>query len=54
MIAKNVSAYELFTVDRSEEYRYVEVSGGIKVVGYSGLREYIEIPETIEGKKLLL
>ena len=53
MIANNVSVYDLFTMDRVEEYRYVDVDGGIKIIGYSGLREYIEIPESIDGKTVV-
>ena len=49
MIANNVSVYDLFTMDRAEEYRYVDVDGGIKIIGQSGLGEYIDIHESLDG-----
>ena len=53
MIAKGVEIRELFTIDRPEEYRYVEFEEGVKVIGYSGVRTYIEIPEMIDGKHVV-
>ena len=53
MIAKGYAERDLFTIDNDEEYRYVECEGGIKIIGYSGLRQYIEIPEMIDGKKVV-
>lgn len=53
MIAEGVLIEELFSLDRLEEYRYIDFNDGVKIVGYSGLKEYIEIPEEIDGKKVV-
>ena len=50
MIAKGFTERDLFTIDSDEEYRYVDYEDGVKIIGYSGLRQYIEIPETLGGK----
>lgn len=44
---------DLFTYDREDEFRYVEVDGGIEVVAYEGAKKYIAIPECIHGKTVV-
>ena len=53
MIAKGFTEKDLFTIDSDDEYRYVDYEDGVKIIGYSGLRQYIEIPETLDGKKVV-
>lgn len=35
--------------DDSKEFRYVKTAGGIRVVAYSGVKDNVKIPSTIEG-----
>ena len=53
MIAKGYTEFDLFSMDREIEYRYIDYEDGVKVVGYSGLKEYLEIPECLDGKKVV-
>ena len=53
VIVKGYTEFDLFAIDREEEYRYVDVEGGVKVVGYTGEKEYIEIPEVLHGKPVI-
>lgn len=36
-----------------EDYEYVEIEGGIRIVFYTGSDEYITVPSEIDGKKVL-
>lgn len=53
MLKDGVKEIDLFTYDRDDFYRYVEVEGGIKVVGYTGNKFHVAIPETIHGKTVV-
>ena len=49
MIKKNVNVYDLFEDDRPEEFSYLNVDGGIRVVSYAGSKSFVKIPEEING-----
>lgn len=38
-----------FFEDEAKEYRYIPVEGGIKIVGYSGVKDNLLIPSNIDG-----
>lgn len=40
---------EKYFEDDSKEFRYVKTAGGIRVVAYSGVKDNVKIPSTIEG-----
>ncbi len=40
-------------IKESGYYSYMETSGGIYVVEYSGIEEVLNIPETVDGKKVI-
>lgn len=39
--------------DAKKEYRYIPTEGGIKIVGYSGVKDNVRIPETIDGNTVV-
>ena len=45
----SLSKSELFKVDDEASYLYEEIDGGVRVNGYIGVYEYVEIPEYING-----
>lgn len=53
MIKKNVDVISLFESDRPEEFRYEKVDGGIRIVAYSGAKDYVKIPEEIDGNVVI-
>lgn len=53
MIAESYQMADLFALDCPNEYVYEEVSGGVKVTGYSGTKEFLIIPEELDGKPVL-
>ncbi len=53
MIAEGYQMADLFELDCSNEYVYEEISGGIKIVGYAGTKEFLIIPEQLDGKSVL-
>ncbi len=53
MIAEGYQMADLFELDCPNEYVYEEIQGGVKIVGYSGTKEFLMIPEELDGKPVL-
>lgn len=53
MIAESYQMADLFALDCPNEYIYEEISGGVKVTGYAGTKEFLIIPEQLDGKSVL-
>ena len=53
MIAEGYQMADLFALDCPNEYVYEEISGGVKIVGYAGTKEFLIIPEELDGKPVL-
>ena len=53
MLKRDVNVYELFEQDREEEFRYENVEGGLRIVGYLGSKNFVEIPESINGQPVV-
>ena len=53
MIAEGYQMADLFELAYPNEYVYEEISGGVKVVGYAGTKEFLIIPEELDGKPVL-
>ena len=53
MIAEGYKLTDLFALDCLNEYIYEDILGGVKIVGYCGTREFLIIPEQLDGKPVL-
>ena len=53
MIKDGTDLRTLFELDDPTEYRSEQVEGGIRIVGYTGSKQFLEIPETINGQAVV-
>ncbi len=49
MLKKGINPFTLFETDDPSEYRWEKVDGGVRVIGYTGSKPFLKIPEVLGG-----
>ena len=53
MLKNGVNLTDLFESDIISEFRYEELNDGVRIIAYTGMKQFVIVPEEINGKKVV-